>query len=550
LLVLGLLGAAVMVVPSGALGSSPTVVATTAVSASGSTTVQLNGTVDTSSCGSSFVEWTFEFGSEQDLNYHYDLGSTDQMTGAPGSMTGIAPNNPFGFAKSDTANQAVSTTIPQSGSPALMSGVVYHWRLAAFVSGSGGSCAGGWTVSNSACFELGQGAVPCPAQGSETFTVVNRRGILQEAVVSYAPAGASGYDQSLTSPGGTVTLTVEAGEVLRFSRSPHISGSCSAPEGTWYQGVVYTVPANPPSQATITLDNTTTSDAPATPMLSSAERWVIGKINDMRQARSLSRLQVSTTLDRVAYATAADAAALKAANGSYPWPPKYCAAVGDDWGWPQLSLDTRGFGGNDAATTSPAAALAHWTDSSARGKLTFSSGATAIGIGDGGTAWTMFVSDCSNVAVAVAARCQMTSDTGDSSIQLPPSTGGSGSGGTPTSPAAAAQSLAGRLATALTGLTAGGLLKAGGVTVTFTSGGKGHASVGCVAPVHRRRVTFAKGVAPTWKVTVRLRVTPAGRLLLKTAEHSHRTLHASCTATFYPASGAPVTKTRKLTLAS
>jgi hypothetical protein len=284
-------------------------------------------------------------------------------------------------------------------------------------------------------------------------------------------------------------------------------------------------------------------------VLSPAERWVIGKINDMRHAKGLPLLHVSTTLDRVAYATAHDAAAIKAANGSYPWPPKYCAAVGEDWGWPQLSLGTRGFGGNDASTSDPATALAHWTDNSSRGQLTFNPGLTAVGIGDGGTAWTLYVADCSGVAADVAARCEMTSDAGDSSIKLPPSTGGNGTGSAKAA-AAAARSLAGRLAKALTALKIRGLLKAGGVTVTFTSAAKGHASASCTQPVGRHKMTFMKGSSPKSKGTLRLRVTPTGRALLKTAERNHRTLHATCTATFYPASGAPATKTTKVALRS
>jgi hypothetical protein len=319
---------------------------------------------------------------------------------------------------------------------------------------------------------------------------------------------------------------------------------------------------------TITLGNTTASDAPATPTLSPAERWVVGQINDMRQAKnpSLPRLRVSTTLNRVAYATAHDAVALKAAHGSYPWPPAYCAAVGADWGWPQLSLDTHIFGGNDAATTSPSAALAHWTDSSARGQLTFNSGVSAIGIADGGGAWTMFVSDCSSVPADVAARCELTNDTGDSSIQLPPSGSGSGSGsgtgtgtgtgtggatGSPPGPFTV-NSLASSLASAFARMSSAALLKSGGAKIRFSAAGAGRAGATCATTAHRHRLKLMNGsdkLLRAQSVTLRLRLTAAGRKLLAQLHQHHRSLHANCAATFVPTQGKKVTKTMPVTLA-
>jgi hypothetical protein len=245
------------------------------------------------------------------------------------------------------------------------------------------------------------GPPPPPTGPQTTFHLVNKRGTAQ-----FGAAVREGDNSTVTIDGsGTVTLSVQPGEVLRFTRDPEPPTSlCSPPEGNGI-GMHYTVPNPPAAQATIIVPNATGPSFH--PELSSAESWVIGRINQLRAAHGASPLTISKTLDRAADASAHDAAQLKARTGRYPWPPAHCDVIAQDWGWPSNS----GIGAEDAPTTSAAAALAHWTDSSARGRTTLDPKNTAVGIGDGSGAWVMEIGSCPSGPYA--SRCELTTNTGD-----------------------------------------------------------------------------------------------------------------------------------------
>jgi hypothetical protein len=239
------------------------------------------------------------------------------------------------------------------------------------------------------------------AAGQTTFHLINERGIAQYGAVVRASDGAF----LATDGAGKVTATVSSGDLLRFTRDPQPPSFCSPPEGA---GVAYTVPSPAAATATITLPNATGPSFH--PELSSAERWVVGRINQLRTARGAPPLMISNTLDRAADASAHDAAGIKASSGRYPWPPAHCDVIAQDWGWPTNT----GVGAEDASTTSAAAALAHWTDSSVRGQLTFDPSNTAVGIGDGSGAWVMEIGSCP--PGPDVSRCELTSDTGDPNL--------------------------------------------------------------------------------------------------------------------------------------
>jgi hypothetical protein len=385
-----------------------------------------------------------------------------------------------------------------------------------------------------ACFIAGQGPTPCPVDVTISFSVVNQRGIAQNADV-YAARNGSQLASQWTDAYGRVTLTLEAGDVVHFSRSPLARATaCVAPEGSSMQGVTYTVPSNPPSQVTITLPNAT--GPPYQPQLSPAERWVVGQINAMRAAKGLRRLEISATLADAADATAHDAAVLRRQAGAYPWPPRYCDAVAIDWGWPELTLNMP-LAMLDAATSDPRAALAHWTDTSARGQATFSSQFTTVGIGDGGGAWAMFLSDCTQVPPGIVPRCRLTGDFGATTLHLPRvGTGGSPSAGKAAH--ASARALLAALSAKLEHSSARAWLRSA-LRLSFAAAGPGRAAVQISAAIvtgaTRHSVVVARAtvtVRRSGKAVVAVLLTKQGRARLVAAVHAHRALRIRAAVAF------------------
>lgn len=245
------------------------------------------------------------------------------------------------------------------------------------------------------------------------FHVVNQRGIGQ-----YSQATIPGVGSAQSNGQGLVAVPVKPGEVVQFTRST-LTGSCAPPEGPY--GVTYTVPTTAPQNVTITLPDAT---GPAFhPELSPAERWVIGKINQLRPASA--QLHISSTLTASADAVAHRLALIRASKGSYPFPPQYCSVLAQDWGWPRDN-----FGLEDAATTSAQAALAHWTDSSARGQNTRNSQWTDVGIADGNGAWILELGTCPLSDATARPGCHTTTDTGDPNAN--PNGRGAAANGNPT----------------------------------------------------------------------------------------------------------------------
>lgn len=518
-----------LLAPAGALANPP-VLSVTGASSAGPTDENLSGTVNAGACQMSTSGWWFfEYGSANDPNASYDPSSQDPRTGFGAGPGLFGSSNGGNFDAGSAADQPASMTVHN-----LVAGALYYYRLMAgegTPGGAPGTCndytPSGQSASSVQCFIAGQGSTPCPVDMTVSFSVANQRGIAQNLQVEVFRGGSPLTSQT-TDAFGNVTLSVEAGDVVHFSRTLLArTSSCVSPEGTWMQGVTYTVPAGAPSQVRITVPNAT---GPAyQPQLSPAERWVVGQINDMRAAKGLSRLTISTTLTAVADATAHDAALIKGSAGSYPWPPRYCDAVTIDWGWPQLALNT-GIAMLDASTTDPHAALAHWTDSSARGQQTFSSRFTAVGIGDGGGAWTMFLSDCSSPPAGVATRCGLTSDKGDSSIQLPTSGGGSpGAAGQPAR--ATEQSLLNSLVLKLRHTSERAWLHTR-VKLSFTAAAAGKAVVSIAVLTTQkghakpRTTLVAQLTAAVHKgrTTLTLALTKRGRQLLGAARRAKRTL--------------------------
>lgn len=407
-----------LVVGVSAAGATPPTVTVSAAQPAGSADETLSGTVNARACrpSPSHGTWTFEYATDNG----FDPTGTDELTGQKGRYAGGASPNPLGsFDASSSSDQPVTTT-----AHGLSAGVLYHYRLVAENSDDPGNpqpcsdgTSGGWSASADHCFEVGHGDVPCPVRGDVKVHLLDRRGISQVAYVAVLHNHAQ--QSSPVDANGDVTVNVQPGDTIIATRSllQH-SGPCMSPEGDIFHGVRYEVPPSPPASVTLTLPNATGPSFH--PELSRAERGVVGRINQMRASRGLAPLHISTTLDRVADATAHDAALIEQTHGHYPWPPKYCDAVAIDWGWPQPY--TPGVSGLDAPTTSPAAALAHWTDGSARAQQTFSKQWSAVGIGDGGGgAWILYLSSCDEARNPAAARCEMTSDAGDAAIRLPAS---------------------------------------------------------------------------------------------------------------------------------
>jgi hypothetical protein len=239
-----------------------------------------------------------------------------------------------------------------------------------------------WNTSNGQP-EAGFGPVPFyvypsspPTPPGIEIQLVNDRGVPQFGYVVRVSDGASLATDGL----GQLTLFAKPGEVFRFTRDLHPS-FCSPPEG---RGVTFTAPNPATGMRTVTLPNAT-GDAPERP-LSHAEKWVVAEINKQRAKRGEPALTVSTTLSKAARATALE---LSKEKQPYHWPPPHCDVIAQDWGWPSSSA-----GAEDAATSSPQKALAHWTDNSGRGRLTFSQGVTDVGIARAKGAFILELGKC------------------------------------------------------------------------------------------------------------------------------------------------------------
>src|SRR5664279_5120200 len=137
-----------------------------------------------------------------------------------------------------------------------------------------------------ACMWAGSAASGALASSSVSFHVVNTGGIAQWSEVW---VNGNKSAQLTTDYNGNLSLAVNPGDVVSFSRDATDNACGGAPEGM--SGITYTVPSAPPSQATITLPVTTGPSYQ--PGLSPAERWVVGKINQERAAHGAGPLTIS-----------------------------------------------------------------------------------------------------------------------------------------------------------------------------------------------------------------------------------------------------------------
>ena len=260
------------------------------------------------------------------------------------------------------------------------------------------------------CFAASVAAllILAPAAQAVDIRVVNERGIAQYGAFYTDDGSAPSSHQSLpVSDVDGWIKDVEPGTTLRVTRSPS-ANPCGknpggAPEGP--DGVTF----GPVTEAggTITLPNATGPSYQ--PDSNEAERWIAGKINELRGQRGAPPMRVSTVLNRVA-----GAVARKQAVESLSFPPPFCPIVVLDWGFPAM-----GYASVDANGTDPRKAWAHWSDGSVREKAVTHPDFNAVGVGDGSGAWAVYLAKC---PADREARCELTADQGDPNIQLPPST--------------------------------------------------------------------------------------------------------------------------------
>jgi hypothetical protein len=244
--------------------------------------------------------------------------------------------------------------------------------------------------------------VLAPVAQAADVRVVNQRGIPQLALWS----DDGGTPRFLTDADGYIR-DVDPQATLRVTRStldpaqyPCFKNTGGAPEGPG--GVSLKVSE---TGGTITLPNATGPSYQ--PDSNEAERWIVGKINELRAQRGAPPVRVAATLNRVA-----DAVARRQFTESLSFPPPFCPVVVVDWGFPAF-----GYASVDAGGTDPRKAWAHWSDGSVRETAVTNPEWNAVGVGDGGGAWTAYLAKC---PVGREARCEMSADEGDPSIQLPP----------------------------------------------------------------------------------------------------------------------------------
>ena len=246
---------------------------------------------------------------------------------------------------------------------------------------------------------LAAALVIAPVVHAADVRVVNERGIPQAALWT-------DDDQPprfMTDVDGWIK-DVEPGRTLRVTRStdtnPCYKNPGGAPEGA--AGVQHTV--TDAGGQTITLPNATGPSYQ--PESNDAERWIVGKINERRAQQGKPAVRISAVLNRVA-----DAVARKQFVESLSFPPPFCPVVVVDWGFP-----ARGYSSVDANGTDPRKAWAHWSDGSIREQSATLGDWNAVGVGDGGGAWTAYFANC---PADMEARCEMSADQGDPSLQPP-----------------------------------------------------------------------------------------------------------------------------------
>lgn len=232
--------------------------------------------------------------------------------------------------------------------------------------------------------------------------VVNERGIPQRAM--WSDDGST--PRFMTDADGWIK-GVEAGRTLKVTRStstqPCYRNPGGAPEGA--AGVEFAVTE---AGGTITLPNATGPSY--RPESDEAERWIVGKINERRAQQGRPPVRISAVLNRVA-----DAVARKQFVESLSFPPPFCPVVVIDWGFP----GSGGYSSVDANGADPRKAWEHWSDGSIRETSATLGDWNAVGVGDGGGAWTAYFANCPE---GFDARCEMSSDQGDASIVLPSTT--------------------------------------------------------------------------------------------------------------------------------
>ena len=262
------------------------------------------------------------------------------------------------------------------------------------------------------CFAAAMAACAlAPVARAAEVRVVNERGLPQAALWT----DDAEPPRFLTDADGWIR-DVRPGATLRVTRStetqPCHRNQGGAPEGP--EGVSFTVTE---AGGTITLPNATGPSHH--PDSSEAERWIVGKINELRAQRGAPPVRVSAILNRVA-----DSVARRQAVESLSFPPPFCPVVVVDWGFP-----VQGYGSVDANGTDPRKAWEHWSDGSGRETMVTLPDFNAVGVGDGGGAWTAYLAEC---PADLDARCEMIPDQGDPRIELP----GAPAGGRGPAPAA------------------------------------------------------------------------------------------------------------------
>ena len=242
---------------------------------------------------------------------------------------------------------------------------------------------------------------PAAAQAVDV-RVVNERGIPQRAL--WSDDGST--PRFMTDVDGWIK-DVEAGKTLKVTRStldpakyPCYRNTGGAPEGP--NGVEFAVTE---AGGTVTLPNATGPSYQ--PESSEAERWIVGKINERRAQQGKPPVRISAVLNRVA-----DSVARRQFVDSLSFPPPFCPVVVIDWGFPGGGS----YSSVDANGTDPRKAWEHWSDGSVRETSATLGDWNAVGVGDGGGAWTAYFANCPE---GLDARCEMSSDQGDASIALP-----------------------------------------------------------------------------------------------------------------------------------
>jgi hypothetical protein len=259
------------------------------------------------------------------------------------------------------------------------------------------------------------GAGGADAAAATTFHVVNQRGIAQPLV------SVIGDRTGTTDYAGNVTLDLSPGEFVYFSRyrGPPCGG---APEGAL--GQEYVVPDPAPPTAEITLPNTTGDSF--LPENNDNERWIVGKVNELREANGKPPMAISTILNQAASAMAHDWVTVH-----HQFPNPFCFLIPRDWGFP----DQFGNALLDGPFTYPQSAFAHWMELPVTVDRALLGDYDTIGVGEaivgGEGMYNAILAKCPLFMGAPAVQCGRTTDQGDPTLPIPapPSGGGGGDGG-------------------------------------------------------------------------------------------------------------------------